>query len=270
MVTSSMSWPMPDFTSLKLVDTHAHISFSQFDHDRGRIIDQIEEDTISLLIEVGTNVEDSRRASDTVCGLKNAFFSAGVHPHDSSELDEQGVLTLEKLLSHPKAVALGEMGLDYFRNLSPVDAQINAFEIQLELASKLGKPVIIHVRDAYNEAYEIIKSTGYFNGVIHAFSGDLEFARKFVDLGLFLGIGGPVTYKKNDELRRVAREIPLERLLCETDCPYLPPVPLRGKRNEPYYVGYVIEEIAAQKNIPAVDCSVKLFENALELFSLKS
>jgi len=263
-----MSGPTPDFSDLRLVDTHAHISFPQFDSDRERVIAQIEENAISLLIEVGTNVEDSQRAFETVRELKNAFFSAGVHPHDSSGLDAEGIRSLESLLSREKAVAVGEIGLDFFRNLSPADSQFKAFKEQLLMAAKLDLPIIVHVRDAYPEAYKTILECGHFKGVIHAFSGDLEHARKFVDLGFFLGIGGPITYKRNDELRNVVREIPLEKLVCETDCPYLPPVPFRGKRNEPYYVGYVIEEIAAQKEISVKNCSEKLFENAVELFSL--
>ncbi|HDP78704.1 MAG TPA: TatD family deoxyribonuclease [Mesotoga infera] len=263
-----MSGPTPDFAGLRLVDTHAHISFSQFDSDREKVIAQIEEDTISLLVEVGTNVEDSQRACETVRDLKNAFFSAGVHPHESTGLDAEGIRSLESLLSCDKAVAVGEIGLDFFRNLSPADRQLEAFKEQLLLAAKLDLPIIVHVRDAFPEAYKTILESGHFKGVIHAFSGDLEYARRFVDLGFFLGIGGPITYKRNEELRNVVREMPLEKLVCETDCPYLPPVPFRGKRNEPYYVGYVIEEIAAQKEISAENCSEKLFENAVGLFSL--
>ena len=268
MVTSFMSEPTPDFSLLKLVDTHAHISFPQFDSDRERIIRQIEDDTISLLVEIGTNVEDSERAFRTVKGLRNAFFSAGVHPHDSGGLDKQGLLKLESLLLSDKAVAVGEIGLDFFRNLSPVEDQIRAFKEQLELAARLDLPVVVHVREAYSEAYEILKKFGHFKGVIHAFSADLEYARMFVELGFFLGIGGPLTYKKNEELREVVREVSLDRLVCETDCPYLPPVPFRGKRNEPYYVGYVIEEIANQKKISPISCSESLLNNALRLFSI--
>ncbi|MBN2253435.1 MAG: TatD family hydrolase, partial [Kosmotogaceae bacterium] len=195
-----MSGPTPDFSGLRLVDTHAHISFSQFDSDRERVIAQIEEDVISLLIEVGTNVVDSQRACETVRDVKNAFFSAGVHPHDSSGLDAEGIRSLESLLSCDKAVAVGEIGLDFFRNLSPADRQLEAFKEQLLLAAKLDLPIIVHVRDAYPEAYKAILESGHFKGVIHAFSGDLEYARRFVDLGFFLGIGGPITYKRNCEL----------------------------------------------------------------------
>lgn len=268
MVTSFMSGQTPDFSSLKLVDTHAHISFPQFDSDRDRVIGQIEDDEISLLVEIGTNVDDSERAFETVKGLRNAFFSAGVHPHDSSGLDKEGLIKLETLLLNDKAVAVGEIGLDFFRNLSSVEDQVRAFKEQLELAARLDLPVVVHVREAYSEAYEILKEFGHFKGVIHAFSADLEYARKFVELGFFLGIGGPLTYKKNEGLREVVRQISLDRLVCETDCPYLPPVPFRGKRNEPYYVGYVIKEIANQKGIPPTTCSESLLNNAMRLFSI--
>lgn len=259
---------MHDFSSFKLSDTHAHISFPQFDKDRQTLLDQLKDRRLSLIIEVGISVEDSLRAFDMLKDTEDLYFAAGVHPHESDSLDREGVKKLEGLLHEISVVAVGEIGLDFFRDLSPRKKQLEVFEMQLEIAERLEKPVIVHIRDAYEEAFGILRDYTGPKGVIHAFSSDIETARRFLDLGFSLGIGGPVTYKKNDELREVVRWSPIDSLLCETDCPYLPPVPFRGKRNQPLYIGYVIEEIANQKSLDSVSCSNTLHDNAVRLFSL--
>ena len=262
-----MSGQTPDNIHLELVDTHAHVSFPQFDHDRDRIKAQLESGELSMLIEVGTTVEDSLRAVEVFKDFKKVLLSVGVHPHESDGLDDRGLETLKSLLKDRKVVAVGEIGLDFFRDLSPREVQKRVFVKQLEIASSFSLPVVVHVRDAYEEVYEILRQFMGLRGVIHAFSGGPAIASRFLELGYYLGIGGPVTYRKNDGLREVVRLTPMEKLLSETDCPYLPPVPFRGKRNEPLYVKYVVEEIARQKEMDIYICSKRLMDNAIELFT---
>lgn len=265
-----MSGQTPDFSPLTLSDTHSHVAFPQFDNDRDKIFSQLNSGDLALLIEVGTTVEDSKRALETFKGTKNAYVAVGVHPHGSKTLDPRGFETLETLLSNDEVVAVGEIGLDFYRDLSPRDVQRRIFAKQLEMALKFALPVIVHIRNAYDDVYEILKEFKGVKGVVHAFSGNLTQAEKFLQLGFHLGIGGPVTYRKNDQLRETVKNVPIERLLSETDCPYLPPVPFRGRRNEPLYVEYVVRQIAEQKGMDAAACSTALLKNAIELFALDS
>ena len=262
-----MSGQTPDNIHLELVDTHAHVSFPQFDHDRDRIKAQLESGELSMLIEVGTTVEDSLRAMEVFKGVKNVLLSVGVHPHESDGLDDRGLETLKSLLKDRQVVAVGEIGLDFYRDLSPREVQKSVFLKQLEIAFSFSLPVVVHVRDAYEEVYEILRRFKGLKGVIHAFSGGPAMAGRFLELGYYLGIGGPITYRKNDGLREIVRLTPIEKLISETDCPYLPPVQFRGKRNEPLYVRYVVEEIARQKEMDIYTCSKQLMYNAKELFT---
>jgi len=252
---------------MNFVDTHAHLQMKHFENDREEIIKNFENAGIFFVINVGTNIEDSIISAEFSRKYNKIFSSIGIHPHDSKNAPENYLEKLEELSKNDKVVAIGEIGLDYFRNFSPKEIQQKVFTEQLLLAKELQLPVIIHIRDAYEDAYSILESFGPFEkgGVIHSFSADSEWALKFVKLGFYLGIGGPITYKKNKILREVVRMVGEDNILTETDCPYLPPQPFRGKRNEPAYVKYVVETI---NDIIGYDVSEILIKNAVELFEV--
>ncbi|OAA28458.1 hydrolase TatD [Kosmotoga arenicorallina S304] len=256
--------------TLKLCDTHSHISFKQFDGDRDRIISQLKDGQIEFIIEVGIDLESSKRAVELATRFNRIFAAVGIHPHESAKALPEYLDDFRDLFANDTVVAIGEIGLDYFRNLSPKELQKKAFIEQLALAQELNLPVVVHIRDAYNDAYEILKKFGGgLRGVIHAFSGTKADAKNFIELGFKLGIGGPLTYPKNNELREIVRKFPLEYFLPETDCPYLPPQKYRGKRNEPLYVRFIEETIAEIKGISLIHCGAVLCENAVKLFRLK-
>lgn len=251
-----------------MVDTHTHLHFHQFDSDRERIIAGFEEDGIDFVVNVGVDLEDSKRSLEVAKLSDRIFCSVGVHPHEAKSVPENFTERLKELAESEKVVAIGETGLDFFRNISPPEDQRRVFIEQIELARMLNLPLIVHVREAYEEAYRILSGERLpeKRGVIHAFSSNYEWAKRFVDLGFFLGIGGPVTYPKNDSLREVVRKVGLEHIVLETDCPFLPPQPFRGKRNEPKYLRYVIETIASVLDTSCTVVEERTTENAIRLF----
>jgi TatD DNase family protein len=205
------------------------------------------------------------------------YATVGVHPHNAKTVDGATLATLRELAQRPKVVAIGEIGLDFYRDLSPRNVQRRAFQAQLGWAAKIGKPVVIHDRDAHDEILEIL--TDWANGpapvpldgrlgVLHTFSGDLAMAEKAIDLGFYISISGPVTYSNARQLPDIVRALPLDRLLVETDCPYLAPHPYRGKRNEPAHVQWVAKRIAELKNQSFEDVAAATTANAQRLFDL--
>ncbi|HHR86015.1 MAG TPA: TatD family deoxyribonuclease, partial [Candidatus Acetothermia bacterium] len=191
-----------------------------------------------------------------------------VHPHEARRFNAQVEKRLRELVTDQKVVAIGEIGLDYYRDLSPRSTQRDVLIKQIELANDIGLPVIIHNRESTKDMLAILCKHRPKRGVIHSFLGDIDLARGFIDLGLYLGIGGPLTFKKNDILRDAVSEIPLDKILLETDSPYLTPVPYRGKRNEPLYVRYVAEEIARIKELSIDKAAAVTTENARQLFDI--
>jgi TatD DNase family protein len=207
------------------------------------------------------------------------YAAVGQHPHDAKKLDGAGLAELRNLAQQPKVVAVGEIGLDFYRDLSPRDVQRKAFQAQLAWAAKLGKPVVIHDRDAHDEVIEVLANwaAGLADstlkgrmGVLHTFSGDLAMAERAIDLGLYISISGPVTYKNARRLPDIVQALPLERLLVETDCPYLTPHPHRGKRNEPAYVRLVAQRIAELRGISLEELAEATTANAQHLFGLSN
>ncbi len=252
---------------MRLFDTHAHLDFPQFDPDRERIIRELEEKDV-YVVNVGVDLVSSRASVVLAREHRKIFAACGVHPHDAKDFTDGTLTELAGLLDRG-AVAVGECGLDYYRDLSPREDQRRAFRAQLELAKEKGLPVIVHLRgEARDELLEILREVNPGRGVIHAFSAAHGRPRDFLDLGFHIGIGGPVTYKKNATLRALLREIPLERLLVETDSPYLPPEPHRGKRNDPAKVRLVVEKIAEILGIPPAEVAETTFRNACELFRI--
>ena len=226
---------------IEIVDTHAHIHMPQFEMDRDSIIENFEKEGIAFIVEVGVDLKSSKKAIKLAYDNQKIFSAVGIHPHDVKDIKSEVLEELEKLAKLSRVVAIGEIGLDYYRNLSPRELQKKYFIEQIKIAKKLDKPIIVHIRDAYDDALDILKEHAKeLRVVIHSFSGDINDARVALSLGFFLGIGGPVTFKNAHKLREIVKEIPLDFILSETDCPYLTPEPFRGRRNEPKYVRYVI------------------------------
>ncbi|MCX6099589.1 MAG: TatD family hydrolase, partial [Candidatus Bipolaricaulota bacterium] len=197
------------------------------------------------------------------------WATVGVHPHGAKYVTPKALRELEELAKSPRVVAIGEIGLDYYRDLSPRDVQRSVFAAQLELAKRLELPVVLHNRQSTDDHVAILRKVGRTHaGVVHSFLGDLVLAETFLGLGLHLGVGGPLTYPANEALRDAVRRVPLERIVLETDCPYLTPVPHRGKRNEPAYIELVAAEIARIRGISIDDVARQTTENALALFGI--
>ena len=227
------------------IDSHTHIQISQFDPDRDAVQKRASEAGVSTILVIGFDLETSLGAVELAEKHENLFATVGMHPHDAKDLTPDVLKTFRELLHHPKVIALGEIGLDYYRNLSPHAVQKDAFEKQLDLAEEMEIPIIVHNRDAYMDILPILEARrGKIQGVLHCFTGDVELMHRSLEIGFHIGIGGIVTYPNAKDVQAVAREVPLERLLIETDCPWLAPQSWRGKRNEPAYVRAVAEKIA--------------------------
>lgn len=264
---------------MSLIDTHAHLDFRQFDADRQEVLERASAAGVATIVTVGTDVLSSRKAVDLAAGHDTVYASVGMHPHDAKKLNGSALAELRALTQQPKVVAVGEIGLDFYRDRSPRDMQRKAFQAQLAWSAKLGRPVIIHDRDAHDEVMEMLAdwSAGLKNsplagrlGVLHTFSGDLKIAERAVDLGFYISFSGPVTYRNAGRLVDVVRDVPLERLLVETDCPFLTPHPYRGKRNEPANVRLVAERIASIRGMVFGDLAKATTTNAERLFQFKT
>ena len=257
-----------------LIDSHAHLDFSQFDRDRAQVLERAWAAGLVAIVNAGADLPSSRAGVELAQKHARVFAAVGVHPHDAKELTAEVLTELESLARSPKVAAIGEIGLDFYRDLSPRPVQRKAFEAQLGLAAKLGKPVIIHDRDAHAEVMAILRDwartvTRPEKGVLHCFSGDLEMAEEAVEMGFLLSIAGPITYQNSRKLPEIAAALPLNKMLVETDCPYLAPHPHRGKRNEPAYVALVAEAIARLRGISPEEVGRATTANAARLFGLE-
>jgi len=223
------------------------------------------------MVVSGWDISSSERAIKMAESLEGVYAACGFHPHDSKLFQKEDIEKLRKLLSHPKVVALGEIGLDYYYDNSPRDIQREVFEKQLRLAKEIDKPVVIHVRDAYEEAFWIIKEVGLpqKGGVLHCYTGGTKHLDEGLSLGLYISFSGIVTFPNADDLREAVYLTPPERLLIETDSPYLTPKPYRGKRNEPSYLPYVLDEIAKLKGQDREEVAILTYENANRFFGLE-
>ncbi len=253
---------------MRLIDTHAHLDDRAFDRDRPALIARLHADSVGV-VTVGADPESSRAAVRLAQRHRLIWATVGVHPHGAKYVTPEVLRELEELAKSPRVVAIGEIGLDYYRDLSPRDVQRRVFEEQLGLARKLRLPVILHNRESTDDLLTILRKAGTSHrGVVHSFLGDGGLADAFLGLGLHLGIGGPLTYPANAALRDAVRRVPLGRLVLETDCPYLTPVPHRGKRNEPAYIELVAVEIARLRGISSDEVRQATTENALALFGI--
>ena len=250
-----------------LVDSHAHIQLDAFDADREAVLERARKDRVHSILTIGFDLKTSRDAVRLAEQHEQIYATVGLHPHDAKDFNDETTENFRNLAVHPMVVALGEMGLDYYRNLSPHSVQKIAFQQQLNLAEELNLPVVIHNREAYRDIIPILQArSGRVEGVMHCFSGGVETLQQSLELGFYIGIGGPVTYRKSHELQQVAREVPANRLLVETDCPWLAPQFRRGKRNEPAYVRAIAEKIAELRGVTLEDIGETTTRNFENLF----
>jgi TatD DNase family protein len=252
-----------------LIDSHAHLEMKEFDSDREEVIRRARKEGINYIITVGTNLFFSRKAVSLAHQYENIYAAIGVHPHDVAKTSNKTFDNLRLLASEKKVIAYGEIGLDFFRNVSPYEKQFEMFNQQLELVKELNLPVIIHDREAHKEILQMVKASGLRHGVFHCFSGDYNMAKECMDLGFYISVPGVVTFNKADKMHNVVRHIPLDFLLLETDCPYLAPVPHRGKRNEPSFIIHTAKKVAEIKGMDWEDVAQKTTLNTKKLFRLE-
>ncbi|HSB03912.1 MAG TPA: TatD family hydrolase [Thermodesulfobacteriota bacterium] len=254
-----------------LIDSHAHLEMPEFKKDLESVIQRAKESGVEYIFTVGTEKKDWKRALEIANSHPSIYAILGVHPHNAKEIDEESYRILKGLCQDEKVKAYGEIGLDFFRNLSPRDIQLKRFREQIGLARELGLPIVVHDREAHQETLDILKSekAEECGGIIHCFSGDGEMAKVCIDMGFYISIPGSITFKNAVGFREVVRKIPLESLLVETDAPFLTPEPFRGKRNEPGYVRYTAQKVAEIKKVPFEKVAAITTENALRVYRLK-
>ncbi|WP_078593266.1 TatD family hydrolase [Evansella clarkii] len=253
-----------------LFDTHVHLNADQFEEDIEQVIERANEAGVSKMTVVGFDEKTINKAMELTEKYDFIYAAVGWHPVDAIDLNQEYLNWIRDLASHPKVVAIGETGLDYHWDKSPKEAQKDAFRKQIQLAKEVKLPLIIHNRNADEDVVKILKEekaeeTG---GIMHCFGGSIEIARACMDMNFYISFGGPVTFKNAKETKETAKEIPLERMLIETDAPYLAPHPYRGKRNEPAYVKLVAEEIARLKELDYEEVAHQTTKNAEKLFGI--
>lgn len=251
-----------------LIDTHCHLGDEQFTDDLDAVIARAVDAGVGAIITAGADVKSSHAAIELAEQHQNIYAVVGIHPEHAGSFDGESLTTIRDFARHSKVVGIGEIGLDFYWSQNPpCEIQEGALNAQLDLAEELGRPVILHDRDAHAELMEILeRRKGKLRGILHCFSGDLEMARRAIDLGFYISFAGNVTFKNAQQLREIARALPLEQIVVETDSPYLSP--LRGMRNEPTNVTRVIAKIAELKNIATSVVELATTRNSQMLFGL--
>lgn len=251
---------------MKFIDTHCHLNLID---KKDEIIASFEKNNIEYVIEIGIDVENSFKNVELSNEYEKIYCSVGIHPTDSKGLTNKDFDTINVLAKNDKVVAIGEIGLDYYWKNVSKEEQCKSFINQLNIAKENELPVVLHIREAYEDAFNVLINEGIPDklGVVHCFSSDWNTAKKFLNLGFYIGIDGPITFKNNKTLIEVVKNTPIEYILPETDSPFLTPVPYRGKKNNPTYVKYIIEKIAEIKNMNIEDTSRILLENSKRLFN---
>jgi len=252
-----------------LIDTHVHLNDRRFRDDLKEVIHRAREAGVSKMIVVGYDQLTNKKAIELAEKYDFIFASCGFHPTIAKEIKDEDWSKLRGQLSHPKVVAVGECGLDFYWDKEFIAKQIEVFERQIGLSKKMNKPLIIHMRDASEATYNVLSEHVPLKGVMHSYSGSAEMAPLFLDMGLLISLGGPVTFKNGYKPKEVAKVVPLEKMVIETDAPYLSPHPFRGKRNEPARVKLVAEEIARLKEVPLTKVAAMTTKNAIQLFQLE-
>ena len=230
-------------------ESHAHYDDKRFDDDRDELLSILPSYGIDFIVNSGSDLKSSVFGLELAAKYDYIYASVGVHPHEVGNMSDETIEQLQKLSENKKAVAIGEIGLDYYYDTYPREEQRKWFKKQLNLAKKVNKPVIIHSRDASQECFDIIKESGVNKGVIHCYSGSADMALEYIKMGYFIGIGGVITFNNSKKLVDVAKVVPIENILIETDSPYLTPVPNRGKRNDSRNLKYIVEKLAKIKGL---------------------
>ncbi|MFQ5597312.1 MAG: TatD family hydrolase [Nitrospiria bacterium] len=255
-----------------LIDTHTHIADAEFDRDRDAVIERALASDVRRMILIGTGLESSRRAVALAERHPFLWATVGLHPHESKKLDNHLIKMLAQLADHPKVVGWGETGLDFYYNHATYDTQVFAFTQQIRLAKEKRLPLVIHTRDAWDETFDILTKEGIkehaatYGAVLHCFTGNRKIAERATDLGLYVSFSGIMTFKKADEIREAAAAIDLNKIVIETDAPYLTPEGFRGKRNEPAYVRRIAERLAEVRHLSFAEVSKATSKNAERLF----
>ncbi len=252
-----------------LVDTHCHLDFPEFDQDRDRVIQRSRDSGIDYIINIGSSLSGSQKSCELAQKYDFIYAACGIHPHDADKADERMLDSLRLIAKKDKVVAIGETGLDYYRNYSRPENQMSLFISLVKLAKEIGLPLVIHSRAAQEDILKVLKSSLPLRAVIHCFSGDEDFLKNCLDLGFFISFTCNLTYKKAENLRNLAKVTPLERLMLETDAPFLSPEGLRGKRNEPLYVKNLAQEISRIKEVSLEEVAGITTENAQNFFNLR-
>jgi len=251
-------------------DTHIHLNSEMYNDDLDDVINRAHENGVNLMTVIGFDIPSSKRAIEIAETYDGVFAAVGIHPSDAKSATKDSFIQLKKMLEHPKVVALGEIGFDYYHDTTFNDIQKVVFEKQLEIAHEFEMPIVVHMRDSVQDVYDMLerKARG-LKGVVHCYSGCSIMLKKFLDLGFYVGLDGPVTFKNAHSVHEIAKLIPLNRLVIETDGPYLTPTPFRGKRNEPSYVKYIAEHIAKIKEIPVEEVARITTENGKKLYRIE-
>lgn len=255
---------------MQLVDTHCHLDDPRYDEDRQDVLRRAWSNNVAFLVNASSDVVSARQAVALAERDDRIFAAVGVHPHEASTYDQKAEALIRELARSSRVVAIGEIGLDYYYDNSPREIQRIVFAKQMELACELDMPIVIHSRDATQDTLDILREFAPkgARGIMHCFSGSYETAKILLDLGYYLAFGGSITFKNANRLREVVQKVPLDRILLETDCPYLTPVPHRGKRNEPAFVRYVAEMVAQVKEVDIETIAHVTTENAKRAFEL--
>jgi len=261
-----------------MIDSHAHIDFPDFNKDREEVLARARQQGVDTIITVGTDLSSSRFSLQIAREHKDVFTTVGFHPHNASRLQEDDLRQMAKLAGEEKVVAIGEIGLDFYRNTSPRQQQLEAFQRQLDLAAELGMPVVIHCRQAHKETLDILSrwvetispsaNNGRLLGVLHCFSGDISLAERYIEMGFLISLPGSVTYPSAQDKVEVAQWVPLDKLLVETDSPFLSPQRYRGRRNEPSYIPLIVDKIAQIKGVPVETVARATAGNTIRVFQL--
>ena len=249
-------------------DTHCHLNSEDLYEDHDMFIQNALNNEVTNMVVVGYDLESSKIAIELAKQYEFIYAAVGIGPNDCKNTTKEQINIIDKYLEDPCVVALGEIGLDYYWDTVSKEKQLEVFQWQMDLAKKYDKPVIIHCRDAYEDTYEVLKKNGH-PGIMHCYSGSVEMAKRFIDLGFYISLAGPVTFKNARVPKDVAEKIGLEHLLIETDCPYLTPHPYRGTLNEPANVVYIAQEIAKLKNMEIESVASQTTFNAKKVFGIK-
>ena len=252
---------------MTLFDSHCHLTDHAYTVNLDEVVSRAKNNGVQYLLTAGLNFDDSLTSITIANKYPDIYCGIGIHPHDAKGIRDGDIERLEKITSNPKVKAIGETGLDFYRNYSDRTSQEKAFHNQIDLAQKLGLPMIIHIRAAYPEAETILLEHNYFNGVLHCYSGGEKFAQWAIGQGFYISFSGSITYN-NPMLKEIAKMLPEDKILIETDAPYLAPVPMRGKHNEPAYVKYVAQTIAQLRNCSTEHLAEVSTQNAKKLFRI--